>query len=266
MTATLIDECTPSRHAQMVGHSLLPSERESSPDPLMSHQPGAWSQSKAKRCFDVIAVLLSLPLALPILIAIAIAVRLNSHGAALFVQTRVGTGGTTFTIFKFRTMVNDSGMARPSVTTIGNQHFTSIGPFLRKWKLDELPQLLNVLRGDMSLVGPRPKMSEHQSGLLLCRPGITGAATLAFAREEFLLAEVPKADLDAFVCRVVNPLKSQMDNEYMARATFVSDLKLIVRSVFRKGSNKGSESVASGPVLGPGHKSFLEAIDALAQQ
>lgn len=139
-----------------------------------------------------------------------------------------------FTIFKFRTMVHDVNAAYNAVSTDGNQPFTIIGPFLRRSKLDELPQILNVLRGDMSLVGPRPKMPEHAIDGVLCRPGITGAATLAFAREETLLDSIPAHELESFYHRVVLPAKLHLDAEYMSRATFFSDLKLIVNSILRR--------------------------------
>lgn len=199
-----------------------------------SHEPSSWSNSAAKRVFDCACVLAALPLAVPVLAIVAIAVWLTSPGPIFFRQRRVGNHGRTFTILKFRTLVHGANAAYHAVTTDGNQPFTAIGPFLRRWKLDELPQFLNVLRGDMSLVGPRPKMPEHAIGEFPCRPGITGAATIAFAREETLLDSVPEHELESFYRRVVLPAKRHLDAEYMSRATFFSDLKLIVNSVLRR--------------------------------
>jgi lipopolysaccharide/colanic/teichoic acid biosynthesis glycosyltransferase len=193
-----------------------------------------WSRSDAKRIFDCACVLLALPLLVPVSLAIALAVWLTSSGPVLFLQKRVGRHGQTFTILKFRTLVQAADKAHHAVTTAGNQRFTPAGPFLRRWKLDELPQLLNVLAGHMSLVGPRPKMREHVLCDPLCRPGITGAATIAFAREEALLDRVPKHHLESYYHAVVLPAKRRLDAEYMARATFFSDLKLIVDSVLRR--------------------------------
>lgn len=193
-----------------------------------------WSQSVAKRLFDCLCVLLALPLLLPILLGIAVAVRITSSGPVLFLQKRVGCHGRNFTILKFRTMIHDADVHHHAVTTVDNQPFTSIGPFLRRWKFDELPQIFNVLLGHMSLVGPRPKMPEHVKVDLCCRPGITGAATIAFAREETILDRVPKHSLDAYYHKVVLPTKRKLDAEYMARATFLSDLSLIANSVLRR--------------------------------
>ncbi len=120
------------------------------------------------------------------------------------------------------------------MTTTANQRFTPIGPFLRRWKLDELPQLLNVVAGDMSLIGPRPKMPEHGLARLSCRPGITGAATNAFAREEAALSSVPTYHLESFYHAVILPTKLELDAQYMAQATFTSDLHLIAKSVLRQ--------------------------------
>ena len=209
------------------------------------HQLSTWSKSSIKRGFDVLAVTLGLPLALPILAAVGLAVRLTSRGPVLFIQIRSGKDGKTFKIFKFRTIEHHRGVCRSSFTTVGNQDFTSIGLHLRKWKLDELPQIINVLRGEMSLVGPRPKVPEHERALLPCRPGLTGAATLAFAREEFLLDRIPKSELNAFVENVLLPLKRKIDSDYMSHATFLSDLNLILKSVFRQwhGSEEAPEIV-----------------------
>jgi lipopolysaccharide/colanic/teichoic acid biosynthesis glycosyltransferase len=201
---------------------------------LSEIRPSLWSRSGAKRLFDCVCVLLALPLLVPVLLAIVLAVRLTSSGPVLFLQKRVGRHGRTFTILKFRTMIHAADKAHHAVTTAGNQRFSPIGPLLRRWKLDELPQLLNVLWGDMSLVGPRPKMPEHAIFDLPCRPGITGAATIAFASEETVLDCVPKHHLESYYHTVVLPAKRRLDAEYMARATFLSDLKLIVDSVWRR--------------------------------
>ncbi len=193
-----------------------------------------WVLSGSKRCFDCACVLLALPLLVPVFLLVALVIRLTSKGPVLFLQRRMGLHGHAFTIFKFRTMVHLPEAQRSSVTTVGNQTFTPVGPFLRRWKLDELPQLFNVLRGDMSLVGPRPKLPAHQTTLLNCRPGITGAATMAFAREEQFLARLPNHDLDAYYHSVVLPAKLRLDAEYMSRATFFSDFELILDTLRRR--------------------------------
>jgi lipopolysaccharide/colanic/teichoic acid biosynthesis glycosyltransferase len=170
----------------------------------------------------------------PLLLVVAAIVRLTSRGPVLFLQERMGRGGRTFTILKFRTMIHVEDATHHPITTSDNQKFTLVGPFLRRWKLDELPQLINVLVGDMSLVGPRPKMPEHVLSDLPCRPGITGMATIVFACEEMVLAGVAKDHLDAYYHEVVLPAKRQLDAEYMSRATFLSDLRLLVNSVLRR--------------------------------
>jgi len=211
----------------------------------------SWSRSHAKRLFDCLCVVPALPLLVPVMCLIALAVRLTSEGPALFVQERMGRYGRTFKILKFRTMIHATDKAHHAVTTAGNQSFTPIGPFLRRWKLDELPQMLNILRGEMSLVGPRPKLPEHVTSWYPCRPGITGAATITFAREEEVLDRIPKQDLNTYYHSVVLPAKRQLDADYMATATFVSDLKLIVNSVLRRWDTSLMESMLSAGVLPP---------------
>lgn len=193
-----------------------------------------WSRSGAKRVFDCVCVVSMLPVLIPAFLLIGLAVRLTSAGPVLFLQKRMGRHGREFTILKFRTMIHTATRAHLPVTTSGNQLFTPVGPFLRRWKLDEIPQLFNVLAGHMSLVGPRPKLPEHAISNVPCRAGITGAATIAFAREESILDRIPKSHLDSFYHSVVLPAKHQLDEEYMAKATFSSDLKLIVDSVLRR--------------------------------
>lgn len=205
-----------------------------------------WSRSLAKRSFDIACVVLALPVLLPVCLLLALAVRITSRGPVLFLQERMGRHGSTFTILKFRTMIHDTDTAHHAVTTANNQRFTPVGPYLRRYKLDELPQLLNVLVGHMSLVGPRPKMPEHATVHFPCRPGVTGAATCAFAREEQLLARIPRHTLNDYYHNVVLPAKSELDADYMARATFRSDLKLIMNSVLRRWDDREAEIFLRG--------------------
>lgn len=221
-----------SRVQEPINGRITPIDKE----PVRSRRSlSPWSKSLHKRFFDVMCVVCSFPITLPMFLITGLAVRMSSRGPVLFRQQRMGRHGRPFTILKFRTMpVRRDACERPAVTTSQNQNFTPVGPFLRRWKLDELPQLINVLRGDMSLVGPRPKMPHHQMSRLNCRPGITGRATIVFAREELVLSPVPSSQLDSVYHKVVLPLKQRLDEEYMASATFASDLKLIFDSMLRR--------------------------------
>ncbi len=164
--------------------------------PSASRQNGRpWADSSAKRWFDLALVLAISPALLPLSFAVTIAIRWASPGPVLFRQKRVGRNGTRFTMFKFRTMIR-SRRNRLAISTVDDPAISSIGRLLRRWKLDELPQFLNVVRGEMSLVGPRPKVPQQQAGSPMWRPGITGAATIAFANEETLLAGIPEAQLE----------------------------------------------------------------------
>jgi lipopolysaccharide/colanic/teichoic acid biosynthesis glycosyltransferase len=181
------------------------------------------------------------------LILIAITVRITSRGPVIFRQRRTGLNGRSFIIYKFRTMPHQHCPARSTITTSANQPFTPIGPFLRHWKLDELPQIFNVLRGDMSLVGPRPRVARIEPHTLACRPGITGRATLAFFREESALTRIPEGHLNSYYDATILPLKRRLDDDYMAAATCASDLGIILRSVFRRGDENTASSVFSVP-------------------
>lgn len=208
--------------------------------------PSRWPVSSAKRVFDAGCVMLSLPVLAPLALLVAILVRLTSPGPVLFRQKRVGRHGRIFTMLKFRTMAHDAGMAHHPISTLDNQPFTPVGPMLRRWKLDELPQLANVLLGQMSLVGPRPKVPEHTIFELACRPGLTGMATLAFAEEEDLLSRVPRDELHDYFHNVVLPAKHQMDTHYLAHATLLSDVRLLAKSVLRRWDcDSGKASVAA---------------------
>ena len=201
-----------------------------------------WTRSTAKRVFDCVCVLLALPVVVPVLLVVGAAVGLTSGGPVLFLQKRAGMNGRTFTIFKFRTMAHASGNTHHPISTLHNQRFTPIGPFLRRWKLDELPQLANVLLGHMSLVGPRPKMTDYVQYDLPCRPGVTGVATIAFAQEADILARIPRERLDSYYREVVLPAKREMDVEYLAQATLFSDLGLLIKTALRRWDSTVAEA------------------------
>jgi lipopolysaccharide/colanic/teichoic acid biosynthesis glycosyltransferase len=198
---------------------------ESIPDDLPSASP--WSLSRSKRVVDFLLAFAILALVAFPMLAIALCVRLTSEGPALFVQKRVGRGGHLFRIYKFRSMTIGP-CSGPCHTKGGDRRITGFGRLLRKFKLDELPQFLNVLRGEMSLVGPRPKLPLHEPMPdMPYRPGITGAATLAFRHEEHLLSGVHTNQLDHFYDQQIKPLKAQMDLHYMSHATFWTDMRMI---------------------------------------
>jgi lipopolysaccharide/colanic/teichoic acid biosynthesis glycosyltransferase len=195
--------------------------------------PSPWSRSAAKRAFDVTLVLATLPVVAPICLLIAVLVRISSKGPVFFLQKRVGLQGELFSIVKFRTMVHRGRRGKGSITRIDDARITPVGRLLRALKLDELPQFVNVLLGHMSLVGPRPRVPDQPAAPLTCRPGITGAASLAFAREEEMLAGIPAHQLNSYYAKRVVPVKQRMDAAYMARATFASDLSLLLLTIFR---------------------------------
>lgn len=196
-----------------------------------------WCTSVWKRAFDVACVAPALLLISPILGIVAIAVRLTSPGPVIFRQGRAGQNRKIFTIYKFRTMVQNSEAIGPGHTAKGDPRITPMGNLLRRFKLDELPQLYNVLRGDMSLVGPRPKLPDHEQTPMTCRPGVTGAATLAFRDEQHILCEVPCERIEAFYQEYVIPLKIKLDAEYMRNATLATDVRVLFATVLRSGKH-----------------------------
>jgi lipopolysaccharide/colanic/teichoic acid biosynthesis glycosyltransferase len=196
-----------------------------------------WNQSKGKRMFDLLFAAVILILVSPAMLVVAFLVRISSRGPALYRQRRVGKDGREFQLIKFRTMGHSSEQEGPSVTRAGDPRITPAGRVLRKWKLDELPQLLNVICGEMSFVGPRPDVAEYiaslnreQKKILRVRPGLTGAATLHYRNEEQLLSTVPVGELKRFYCSEVLPEKVRLDLEYARRAGFLSDLRILLRT------------------------------------
>lgn len=171
---------------------------------------------------------------------------MDSRGGAFFLGPRVGKGGKLFRIIKFRTMTEGSYSKERAITVEGDPRVTRIGRFLRRTKMDELPQLWNVLRGDMSLVGPRPEdpryvavYNDTQRQVLCVRPGITSSTSIEFSNEEALLRE---KGFEAYET-IIMPQKLAADLEYIRGRTFFLDLKIIFQTfkkIFRNNSKSYS--------------------------
>jgi lipopolysaccharide/colanic/teichoic acid biosynthesis glycosyltransferase len=190
-----------------------------------------------KRLFDLLISACGLVLASPLMIAIALAVRLESSGPAWFRQHRVGRGGKLFTIFKFRSMVFSPTELGAPLTAANDRRITALGTFLRRTKLDELPQLINVLRGDMSLVGPRPEVpryvemypAELRRVVLSVRPGITDEASIEFRSEDRMLGG--SADAEKTYIEQILPRKLSLYARYANQHTFLGDLRILGRTL-----------------------------------
>lgn len=190
-----------------------------------------------KDLFDIIVAFILLILLSPVLVVVAVVVRISSSGPVFFRQQRVGQYGKPFTMIKFRTMITNDGLN--TITMSNDRRITPVGSFLRRWKLDELPGLFNVLKGEMSFVGPRPDvpgyadlLTGNDRRVLELKPGITGPATLKFIREEEILAAVdnPKEYNDT----VIFPEKVRINLRYLEKGTMLEDLKIILYTVLRK--------------------------------
>ena len=188
-----------------------------------------WALSATRRLVDLAVAAAALVAFTPLMFLAAILVGLGSSGPVFFRQRRMGRNGREFTLHKFRSMRSENSSSS-SITVSGDCRITPVGAFLRRFKMDELPQFWNVLRGDMSLVGPRPKLPHHEALHMTCRPGITGAATLAFRNEEEFLSEIPEDELEDFYEMFVKPAKARIDLEYMRSATPRGDLKILWRT------------------------------------
>jgi len=190
----------------------------------------------SKRLYDVIFAVLGLLLGLPLLILIGAAIKLLDRGPVFFRQSRVGFQGRPFMILKFRTMIPNSEKLGASVTAAKDPRVTGIGRFLRKTKLDELPQLWNVLTGDMSFVGPRPEVpcyvaryNPEQRRVLGLKPGITDLATLLYRNEEQILGGT--SDIELFYLEQIMPRKIDLNLEYARQASLWEDTKIILRTL-----------------------------------
>jgi len=189
-----------------------------------------------KRIFDCLVAALGLILSLPLMAVIALLIKLDSPGSVFFAHERVGRHGRKFKVLKFRTMVQDAPKLGGAITAGHDPRITRIGRLLRATKLDELPQLWNVLKGEMSLVGPRPEVERYvqlwepelRELVLSVRPGITGLTQIRYRHEERLLAQQP--DPEKYYREVLLPLKLASDAEYVRRRSLLFDFYLLLRT------------------------------------
>lgn len=190
----------------------------------------------AQRLFDVALSGAALLVLSPLFLGIAVAVALSSKGPILFRARRVGRAGVLFDVLKFRTMAVGAHTVGPAITRAGDPRVTTVGRWLRRTKLDELPQLVNVLWGEMSMVGPRPEdpkyvahYTESQKVVLRARPGITSAASVRYRHEEQLLA---RDDWEHYYREVLLPEKLRIDAEYLENRTLWSDVRVLAATFF----------------------------------
>jgi lipopolysaccharide/colanic/teichoic acid biosynthesis glycosyltransferase len=228
---------------------------------FMPRYVSGWCMSKRKRCFDLVLSVSALAVFSPAMVLIGWLIKVTSTGPALFRQERIGLNQQPFIILKFRTMNHSSSLLDrgSKVTKQGDPRMTNVGALLRRLKLDELPQLINVARGEMSFVGPRPKIPQHECLSMMCRPGITGAATIVFSDEENLLADVPVEIVEDYVTSVLNPEKCRLDSHYIETARFWTDMRIMIRTIFKLGNQtktiREPERVFSLPLKGLNRRS-----------
>lgn len=203
---------------------------------MLTDEAGGQPHPGLPHFLEAVASAAGLVVALPLLLVAATAIRLTSPGPALFRQQRVGRFGRPFFLLKLRTMRAENG---PQVTAAGDPRVTPVGRFLRRTKLDELPQLWNVLCGDMSLVGPRPEMARYVdlqdprwSRVLSVRPGLSDPASIRYRDEETLLARVP-GDRDRYYREVLLPAKLEISQAYLSHRTWRSDVAIVARTLGR---------------------------------
>jgi lipopolysaccharide/colanic/teichoic acid biosynthesis glycosyltransferase len=191
-----------------------------------------------KRLFDFFSSLVGLVLLIPIFILAALWIKIDSRGTIFFRQERVGFHGVTFRIYKFRTMVFDAEKKGKQITVGTDSRITTVGSFLRKYKLDELPQLIDVLVGNMSLVGPRPEVPKYidyysddeKHDVLSVKPGITDNASIEFRSENELLAS--SDDPEATYINEVLPKKIALYRKYVRERSFFGDVVIIFKTIF----------------------------------
>ena len=192
----------------------------------------------AKRLFDILGSSIGLLILSPILILIVILIKTTSQGEVLFKQVRVGINQKNFKILKFRTMVLDAEKKGKQITVGNDSRITKVGSFLRKYKIDELPQLINVLKGDMSLVGPRPEVpqyvelyTEEQKKVFSVRPGITDLASLRYRNENDILGKVDNPE--EYYINIIMQDKLKLNMDYIKKNNVFFDIYIIINTVIK---------------------------------
>ena len=190
----------------------------------------------AKRCFDLVVALILVILLSPVMLGLAIAIKADSKGKVMFRQVRITRYGKKFRIFKFRTMVSDAERLGSQVTTNQDSRVTKVGRMLRKCRLDELPQLLNIIAGDMTFVGTRPEVprfvehyTEAMQATLLLPAGVTSETSILYKDEERLLSEAQNAD-ETYMNEVL-PAKMQYNLAYLENYNFWKDIRIMLHTV-----------------------------------
>ncbi len=191
-----------------------------------------------KRIFDITFSSIAIFLFFPLFIGIAILVKIDSFGPVFYRQRRIGKNFSPFFIYKFRSMVQDADKKGLQITAGGDSRVTRVGKILRKTKIDELPQLINVLKGDMSFVGPRPEVEKYvdfyhkeYESILRVRPGITDISSIVFRDEEGVLAA--QDNPEEYYKNVLLPKKMELAREYIKKTSFFYDIKLIIETLIR---------------------------------
>jgi len=190
----------------------------------------------SKRLLDIIISLLALIILTPLLLPVIIILRFSAEGYVFYLQDRIGKDRVNFKIIKFATMLKDSpNLASGSITLSGDWRVTKPGKFLRKTKINELPQIINILKGDISLVGPRPLVEKTfsaysekiQSSIYNVKPGLTGIGSIIFRDEESIISSIKEEDPHEFYKRVIAPYKGELEMWYQKNNSFFLDLQLI---------------------------------------
>ncbi len=191
-----------------------------------------------KRIFDFSISFLALSLISPIFFLIGILIKIESSGPIFFTQVRIGQNFCKFRLYKFRTMVQNAPLIGPSITRRGDPRVTNIGKFLRHYKIDELPQLINVLKGEMSLVGPRPEVEKYvkiyisdYNEILKLKPGITDYAAITFRNEEEILQSYSDPEI-GYIDEIL-PKKIKLYKRYLKDVGFFTDLKIILKTIIK---------------------------------
>lgn len=190
-----------------------------------------------KRIFDLSLAIFALVLLTPILVLISLVIKLTSNGPIFYRGNRIGLNGIQFKIFKFRTMINNAEKLGGPSTAYNDSRLTKHGKFLRKYKLDELPQLFNIILGEMSFVGPRPQVekytnlySEEEKIILSVKPGITDYASIELINLDEILGD---QDVDEKYLKDIEPRKNKFRVKYAKEANFILDMKLIILTMMK---------------------------------